>query len=93
MDAAVEGFVVFKTDEHVQEADTACDLPASVVVLDWQKMKESMCLTEDEFDYELQEGKRLERIDWAGEGWTMVYEEMIWTVEETEDEATHDDSD
>ena len=58
-----KGFVVFKTDEHVQEADAVHDLPASLVVLDWEKMKEIMCLTEDEFDYELQEGRRQERID------------------------------
>ena len=58
-----EGFVVFKTDEQVQEADTVRGLPASLVVLDWEKMKEIMCLTEDEFDYELQEGRRQERID------------------------------
>ena len=47
----------------MQEADAVLDLPASLVVLDWEKMKEIMCLTEDEFDYELQEGKRQERID------------------------------
>ena len=90
LDAVEEGFVVFKTDQHLQDVDTVRGLPASVNVSDWEKMKEIMYMTEDEFNDELQEEKsRLERIDWGEGGWTMVFEE----VEETEDGAVDGDSD
>ena len=84
LNAVEEGFVVFKTDQHLQDVDTVRGLPASVNVSDWEKMKEIMYMTEDEFNDELQEEKsRLERIDWGEGGWTMVFEE----VEETDDDS------
>ena len=84
LNAVEEGFVVFKTDQHLQEVDTVRGLPASVNVSNWEKMKEIMYMTEDEFNDELQEEKsRLERIDWGEGGWTMVFEE----VEETDDDS------